>query len=55
MWGETDWDIEMDMYPLRKSGENERVTGRKSRGLQTGNNLQVSDIFTSLKWQEETN
>ena len=34
----------------------ERVTGRKTRGLQTGNRLQVSDIFSlSLKWQEETN
>ena len=34
----------------------ERVTGRKARGLQTGNRLHVSDIFyLSLKWQEETN
>ena len=34
MWGETDWEIGMDMYPLRKSGESERVTVRKARGLQ---------------------
>jgi len=34
----------------------ERVTGRKARGLQTGNRLQVSDIFyLCLKLQEETN
>ena len=34
----------------------ERVTGRKARGLQNGgNSLQVSDIFISLKRQEETN
>jgi len=36
--------------------ENERVTGRKARGSPNGgNSLQVSDIFISLKGQEETN
>ena len=34
----------------------ERVTGRKARGSPNGGNrLQVSDIFISLKRQEETN
>ena len=34
----------------------ERVTGRKARGLQMEEvRLQVSDIFISLKRQEETN
>ena len=28
--------------------ETERVTGRKARGLQTGNRLQMSEIFFSL-------
>ena len=31
-----------------------RVTGRKARGLQTGNSLQVSDIFISLKGQADS-
>ena len=63
MWGETDWEIGMDMYPLRKSGESERVTVRKARGLQTeeiackcqtflpllsGRRKRTSDIFLLL-------
>ena len=48
MWGETDWEIEMDMYPLRKSGESERVTGRKARGLQTDEIACKCQTFLSL-------
>ena len=41
---------------LKEKGGNERVTGRKAKGLQMVARLQVSDIFyLSLKWQEETN
>ena len=31
------------------------VTGRTAKGLQMEESLQMSDIFISLKWQEETN
>ena len=41
---------------LKEKGGNERVTGRKAKGLQMVDRLQVSDIFyLSLKRQEETN
>ena len=36
---------------LRKNWKDNRQEGRSPKG---GNRLQVSDIFTSLKWQEET-
>ena len=41
---------------LKGKGGNERVTGRKAKGLPMVDRLQVSDIFyLSLKRQEETN
>ena len=51
------WVISIVFYITASSAvtDAERVTDRKARGLQTGNRLQVSDIFISLKCQEETN
>ena len=44
-----------NMVLLKEVG-NERVTGRKARGLQTENRLQgLRHFCLSLKWQEETN
>ena len=41
---------------LLKEVGNERVTGRKARGLQTENRLQgLRHFCLSLKWKEETN
>ena len=48
-----DW---LNGYKKKAPIYTERVTGRKARGSPNGGNrLQVSEVFISLKWQEETN